>query len=75
MGTVSINGDTTTGYELAVNGQVHTQGVFLAQSTNVIFGNDTRYITNPVSTNHIRHYCDNTGEHQFYGGGLEGFFD
>ena len=31
------------------------------------------YITNPVSTNHIRHYCDNTGEHQFYCGGVEDF--
>jgi hypothetical protein len=45
-GTVSINGDTTTGYELTVNGQVHTQGVFLAQNTNLIFGNATIYIYN-----------------------------
>ena len=72
-GTVSINGDTTTGYELTVNGQVHTQGVYLAQNTNLILGAPTRYITNPVATNHIRHYCDTTGEHQFYCGNDEDF--
>ena len=55
-GTVSINGDTTTGYELTVNGQVHTQGMYLALNTNLIFGSATRYIINPVATNHIRHY-------------------
>ena len=48
-GTVSINGDTTTGYELTVNGQVHTQGMYLVQNTNLIFGAPTRYITNPVT--------------------------
>ena len=72
-GTVSINGDTTTGYELTVNGQVHTQGMYLALNTNLIFGSATRYIINPVATNHIRHYCDTTGEHQFYCGNDEDF--
>ena len=72
-GTVSINGDTTTGNELTVNGQVHTQGVYLVQNTNLILGAPTRYITNPVATNNIRHYCDTTGEHQFYCGNDEDF--
>ena len=31
------------------------------------------YIINPVATNHIRHYCDTTGEHQFYCGNDEDF--
>ena len=70
-GTVSINGDTITGYELTVAGQVHTQGMFVASNTNLIFGNANRYITNPPTSNHIRHYTN--GEHQFYCNGVEDF--
>ena len=70
-GTVSVNGDTITGYELTVNGQVHTQGMFVASNTNLIFGNANRYITNPPTSNHIRHYTN--GEHQFYCNGVEDF--
>ena len=70
-GTVSINGDTVTGYELTVAGQVHTQGMFVASNTNLIFGSATRYITNPPTSNHIRHYAN--GEHQFYCNGIEDF--
>ena len=70
-GTVSVNGDTVTGYELTVNGQVHTQGMFVASNTNLIFGSATRYITNPPTSNHIRHYTN--GEHQFYCDGIEDF--
>ena len=66
-----MNGDTVTGYELTVNGQVHTQGMFIAPKTNMIFGSATRYITNPGITNHIRHYTN--GEHQFYCNGVEDF--
>ena len=72
-GTVSVNGDTITGYELTVNGQIHSQGMFVATNTNLIFGNATRYITNPGTTNHIRHYTN--GEHQFYCNGVEDFYD
>ena len=72
-GTVSVNGDTVAGYELTVNGQVHTQGIFVAPHTNLIFGSASRYITNPPTSNHIRHYCN--GEHQFYCDGAEDFFD
>ena len=68
-GTLSVNGATVAGYELTVNGQVHTQGVFLAQNSNLIFGSANRYITNPTGTNHIRHHCIDNGEHQFYCGG------
>ena len=70
-GTVSINGDTVTGYELTVASQVHTQGMFVASNTNLIFGSATRYITNPPTSNHIRHYTN--GEHQFYCNGVEDF--
>ena len=70
-GTVSINGDTVAGYELTVAGQVHTQGMFVASNTNLIFGSATRYITNPPTSNHIRHYTN--GEHQFYCNGVENF--
>ena len=70
-GTVSVNGDTITGHELTVNGQVHTQGMFVASNTNLIFGNANRYITNPPTSNHIRHYTN--GEHQFYCNGVEDF--
>ena len=70
-GTVSINGDTVVGYELTVAGQVHTQGMFVASNTNLIFGNANRYITNPPTSNHIRHYTN--GEHQFYCNGVEDF--
>ena len=70
-GTVSVNGDTVEGYELTVNGQVHTQGMFVASNTNLIFGNANRYITNPPISNHIRHYTN--GEHQFYCNGNEDF--
>ena len=70
-GTVSINGDTVEGYELTVAGQVHTQGMFVASNTNLIFGNANRYITNPPTSNHIRHYTN--GEHQFYCNGIEDF--
>ena len=70
-GTVSVNGDTVEGYELTVNGQVHTQGMFVASNTNLIFGNANRYITNPPTSNHIRHYTN--GEHQFYCNGVEDF--
>ena len=70
-GTVSINGDTVTGYELTVAGQVHTQGMFVASNTNLIFGNANRYITNPPTSNHIRHYTN--GEHQIYCNGIEDF--
>ena len=70
-GTVSINGDTVEGYELTVAGQVHTQGMFVASNTNLIFGNANRYITNPPTSNHIRHYTN--GEHQFYCNGVEDF--
>ena len=70
-GTVSINGDTVVGYELTVAGQVHTQGMFVASNTNLIFGSATRYITNPPTSNHIRHYTN--GEHQFYCNGVEDF--
>ena len=70
-GTVSINGDTVVGYELTVAGQVHTQGMFVASNTNLIFGSATRYITNPATSNHIRHYTN--GEHQFYCNGIEDF--
>ena len=70
-GTVSVNGDTVVGYELTVNGQVHTQGMFVATNTNLIFGSATRYITNPPTSNHIRHYTN--GEHQFYCNGAEEF--
>ena len=70
-GTVSVNGDTITGYKLTVNGQIHTQGMFVAPNTNLIFGNPNIYITNPPSSNHIRHYTN--GEHQFYCNGVEDF--
>ena len=70
-GTVSINGDTITGYELTVAGQVHTQGMYVASDTDLIFGNPTQYITNPFGTAHIRHYAN--GEHQFYCNGVEDF--
>ena len=70
-GTVSVNGDTITGYELTVNGQVHTQGMFVASNTNLIFGNANRYITSPPTSNHIRHYTN--GEHQFYCNNNEDF--
>ena len=70
-GTVSVNGDTITGYELTVAGQVHTQGMFVASNTNLIFGNANKYITNPPTSNHIRHYTN--GEHQFYCNGVEDF--
>ena len=70
-GTVSVNGDTVAGYELTVAGQVHTQGMFVASNTNLIFGNANRYITNPPTSNHIRHYTN--GEHQFYCNGVEDF--
>ena len=70
-GTVSVNGDTVAGYELTVAGQVHTQGMFVASNTNLIFGNANRYITNPPTSNHIRHYTN--GEHQFYCNGIEDF--
>ena len=70
-GTVSVNGDTVTGDELTVNGQVHTQGMFVATNTSLIFGSATRYITNPPTSNHIRHYTH--GEHQFYCNGVEDF--
>ena len=70
-GTVSVNGDTVTGYELTVNGQIHSQGMFVATNTNLIFGSATRYITNPPTSNHIRHYTN--GEHQFYCNGVEDF--
>ena len=70
-GTVSVNGDTVAGYGLTVNGQVHTQGMFVASNTNLIFGNANRYITNPPTSNHIRHYTN--GEHQFYCNGVEDF--
>ena len=60
-----------TGYELTVNGQVHTQGMFVATNTNLIFGSATRYITNPPTPNHIRHFTN--GEHQFYCNGAEDF--
>ena len=70
-GTVSVNGDTVVGYELTVAGQVHTQGMFVASNTNLIFGNANRYITNPPTSNHIRHYTN--GEHQFYCNGVEDF--
>ena len=70
-GTVSINGDTVAGYELTVAGQVHTQGMFVASDTDLIFGNPTQYITNPFGTAHIRHYTN--GEHQFYCNGVEDF--
>ena len=70
-GSVSINGDAVDGYELTVAGQVHSQGMFLASNTNLIFGNATRYITNPPTSNNIRHYTN--GEHQFYCNGLEDF--
>ena len=58
-----------TGYELTVNGQVHTQGIFLAQNSNLIFGSANRYLTNPTGTDHIRHRCIDNGEHQFCRGG------
>ena len=70
-GTVSINGDTVEGYELTVNGQVHTQGMYVASDADLIFGDPTRYITNPFGTAHIRHYTN--GEHQFYCNGVEDF--
>ena len=35
-GTLSVNGATVAGYELTINGQVHTQGVYLVQNTNLI---------------------------------------
>ena len=70
-GTVSVNGDTVEGCELTVAGQVHTQGMFVASNTNLIFGNANRYITNPPTSNHIRHYTN--GEHQFYCNGFEDF--
>ena len=70
-GTVSVNGDTVEGYELTVAGQVHTQGMFVASNTNLIFGNANRYITNPPTSNHIRHSTN--GEHQFYCNGVEDF--
>ena len=70
-GTVSVNGDTVAGYELTVAGQVHTQGMYVASDTDLIFGNPTQYITNPFGTAHIRHYAN--GEHQFYCNGLEDF--
>ena len=70
-GTVSINGDTVLGYELTVAGQVHTQGMYVASNTNLIFGNANRYITNPASSNNIKHYTN--GEHQFYCNGVEDF--
>ena len=70
-GAVSVNGDTVAGYELTVAGQVHTQGMFVATNTNLIFGSATRYMTNPPTSNHIRHYTN--GEHQFYCNGAEDF--
>ena len=70
-GTVSVNGDTVAGYELTVAGQVHTQGMYVASDTDLIFGNPTQYITNPFGTAHIRHYTN--GEHQFYCNGVEDF--
>ena len=70
-GTISVNGDTITGYKLIVNGQIHTQGMFVAPNTNLIFGNPNIYIANPPSSNHIRHYTN--GEHQFYCNGVEDF--
>ena len=33
-GAISMNGDTITGYELTINGQVHSQGMFVATNTN-----------------------------------------
>ena len=66
-----MNGDTVAGYELTVNGQVHSQGMFVATNTNLIFGNANIFITNPPTTNHIRHYT--SGEHQFYCNGVEDF--
>ena len=70
-GTVSVNGDTVLGYELTVAGQVHTQGMYVASDADLIFGDPTRYITNPFGTAHIRHYTN--GEHQFYCNGVEDF--
>ena len=70
-GTVSVNGDTVAGYELTVAGQVHTQGMYVASDADLIFGDPTRYITNPFGTAHIRHYTN--GEHQFYCNGVEDF--
>ena len=45
--------------------------MFVASDADLIFGNATRYITNPFGTNHIKHYTD--GEHQFYCNGEEDF--
>ena len=45
--------------------------MFVASNTNLIFGNANRYITNPPTSNHIRHYTN--GEHQFYCNGVEDF--
>ena len=70
-GPVSISGDTVAGYELTVAGQIHSQGMFVASNTNLIFGHATKYITNPPTSNHIRHYTN--GEHRFYCNGAEDF--